>query len=148
MVTKLWGAIKKESRGLVWNESQMTTGFPEIDAQHKKWIAMFNQFENAIINQRGEEICPDAILFFVRYTETHFRDEETLMELHHCSAQYTNKMDHEKFKSRLQEFTYMTWPLGATANDVFSLRNELVEWMRNHICTIDVKLRDVVKKPG
>jgi hemerythrin len=54
-----------------------------------------------------------------------------------------NKAEHDKFQARIQEITYMTWPLGATINDVMMLEEELVVWLKDHICTIDVKLRDV-----
>jgi hemerythrin len=144
MGPKLWET--GNNPGIVWNESEMTTGFPEIDSQHKEWISRFNEFKEAIIAQKGEETCANAILFFTRYTETHFRFEEAFMQEYRCSAQYTNKTDHEKFKARIQEITYMTWPLGATQEDVLMLEEELADWMKNHICTIDVKLRDVVKK--
>jgi hemerythrin len=145
MAPKLSERIEQEKhKGVTWNEVQMTTGIPEIDAQHKKWIARFNEFRQAIINQKGEEACTNALLFFMRYTETHFRFEEAMMEQYHCSANALNKDEHKKFQDRIQEITYMTWPLGATMEDVKALEAELVGWLTNHICCVDVKLRDCV----
>lgn len=35
--------------------------------------------------------------------------------------------------------------LGATEEDVLTLEEELVNWLKHHICTVDVKLKDWVK---
>ena len=145
MGTKLKGKeASKDPFRIEWDERLMTTGIPEIDVQHKKWISKFNEFENAINRQKGEEACSNALLFFIRYADTHFRFEEDLMEHYHCSARYLNKEEHEKFRTRIQELTYMAWPLGATPEDVLRLEEELVNWLKDHICNVDVKLRECV----
>ena len=131
-----------------WNESQMATGFPEIDGQHKEWISRFNKFTAAVTSQKGEEAWTDALMFFIHYTETHFRFEESIMKIYRCSTEAMNKAEHEKFQARIQEITYMTWPLGATMDDVINLQKELADWLRHHICTIDVQLRDVAPGRG
>jgi hemerythrin len=136
----LWEAGRNDT--VTWNESRMTTGFPEIDAQHKEWISRFNEFNQAVIDHKGQEVFGNALLFFLRDTETHFRFEEDLMKLHHCSAQGLNKEEHEKFQKRIHEITYQTWPLGATEEDVLQLKKELADWLISHICTVDVKLRE------
>jgi hemerythrin-like metal-binding protein len=125
----------------------MTSGFPEIDAQHKEWITRFNAFNQAVVQHKGAEAFSDALMFFIRYTETHFRTEETLMKVYHCSGEGLNKQEHDKFQKRVQEITYQTWPLGATEEDVLNLKAELGEWLVSHICKVDIKLREVVKKP-
>jgi hemerythrin len=129
---------------IIWDQSKMTTGFQEIDAQHKEWISRFNEFENTIKDQKGEEKWVDNLLFFIRYTETHIRCEEEFMDQYHCSARNLNKEEHKKFQKRIQEISYMTWPLGATAEDVQQLEAEMIDWLNNHICNVDVKLRDCV----
>jgi hemerythrin-like metal-binding protein len=132
-------------KGILWIDSQMATGFPSIDAQHKEWLSRFNKFEDAIHDKNWKENWTEALLFFIRYTETHFRFEENLMAQYHCSARELNRDEHLKFQARIQEIVYMTWPLGATLNDVLLLEAELVDWLKNHICNIDVKLRDCDK---
>jgi len=145
MLKKLQGDEKnKKPFKIAWDEESMTTGFPEIDAQHKKWIAMFNDFENAINQKKGKEVCAETLLFFIRYAETHFQFEEDLMETYHCTARYLNKQEHDQFRVMIQEVTYKTWPLGATDEDVLTLEEELVTWLKKHICNVDVKLREWV----
>jgi hemerythrin len=131
-----------------WEEGLMTTGVPEIDRQHREWIARFNEFERAIDNDLGEEACSKALLFFMQYTDTHFRFEENIMDHYRCPARYVNRQEHEQFQKKVQEIAYMTWPLGATREDVLTLEEELVVWLKGHICGVDVKLRECVLDSG
>lgn len=128
-----------------WDEECMATGFPEIDRQHKEWITMFNNFEKAIHQQKGTEVYAEALLFIIRYAETHFKFEEDLMEKYHSTGWQVNKAEHDKLRARIRDFSYMTWPVGATETDVLALEAELVDWLKHHICTVDVKLKDWVK---
>lgn len=128
-----------------WDEESMATGFPDIDKQHMEWIAMFNGFEEAIRQQKGTEVYSDALLFIIRYAETHFMFEEDLMEKVHSTGRQVNKAEHDKLRTRIRDFSYMTWPGGATEQDVLALEGELVDWLKHHILTVDVKLKDWVK---
>ncbi len=134
---------KVEHVGIQWNESRMSTGIPQIDEQHKEWIARFNTFNQAVEENLGTETFSDALLFFLRYTQTHFHFEETLMTMYHCSAEGRNKLEHERFEKRIHELSFQTWPLGATPEEVLLLRNELGDWLVSHICKTDVALREV-----
>jgi hemerythrin len=127
-----------------WDESLMASGIPELDLQHREWLSRFNEFEQAIDLNKGEEACTRALLFFIHYTDTHFKFEEDLMEHYHCPARFKNKDEHEQFRTRMQEITYMTWPLGATGEDVLRLEEELVNWLKEHICAVDMQLRACV----
>jgi len=136
-----WQAKQKM---IEWDEKTMATGVPEVDNQHKEWISRFNEFEKAIVINNGEQACSDTLLFFLRYTDTHFRFEENIMDLYHCPARYVNKQEHQRFKAWIEELVYKTWPLGALPEDVVKLEQEMVDWLKNHICTVDVKLRESV----
>lgn len=141
MHSHLWKAGKTAE--IEWNEDRMGSGLPEIDEQHREWISRFNEFDRAIVNQQGVQACSDALLFFLRYTETHFQFEEDLMKQYHCPAESMNREEHRKFQARIHETIYKTWPSGATESEVQRLRTELSEWLVHHICQVDVKLRDV-----
>jgi hemerythrin len=144
MSPHLWEEGK--STGIEWDESRMATGFPAIDEQHKEWICRFNEFGRAILENRGVEACSDVLLFFLHYTETHFRFEENVMDQYHCSAGAMNREEHKIFQSRIHETIYKTWPSGATESEVRALRNQLSDWLVHHICFVDVKLREVADK--
>ncbi len=141
MRPNLWEQGK--TREIQWNEGEMASGFPAIDEQHKEWIARFNQFDQAIAQSKGTEACSEALLFFLRYSETHFHFEEDIMKQFHCSSESLNREEHRKFQARIHETIYKTWPSGATEFEVRALRTQLADWLVHHICCVDLKLRDV-----
>ena len=124
-----------------WDEQRMTTGVPEIDAQHKEWIRRFNEFEEAVVNHKGQEAIQATLDFLGRYAETHFADEEARMISSKSPALEENRSDHDVFRRKLAEIRSWVEREGATTVEVLALRGTLEDWLVNHICTIDVKLR-------
>lgn len=133
-----------KSQKLAWSED-MSTGFPDIDAQHMEWIARFNQFNDAIVEGKGVEAWTNNLLFFVRYTETHFRFEEDIMQQYHYSGKAPHIELHARFRSRIEEIMNMTWPEAPILKDMQLLQSELSNWLQNHICKVDVQLREIDK---
>jgi hemerythrin len=127
-----------------WDYEKMTTGLPEINEQHKEWIRRFNEFDNAVVNRKGQDVLQSAIRFFAQYTETHFAREEACMTQYHCPAEAANRVAHDGFRAKLSEIKDWVEQEGATMVEVMALELALEEWLVNHICTIDVQLRDVV----
>jgi hemerythrin-like metal-binding protein len=119
----------------------MTTGVPEIDAQHQEWIRRFNEFEEAVVNRKGQEAIRSTLDFLGGYAETHFADEEAHMISSKSPALEENRSDHNVFRRKLAEIQAWVEREGASAVEVMALKGTLEEWLVNHICTIDVKLR-------
>jgi hemerythrin len=124
-----------------WDEQKMTTGVPEIDVQHKEWIRCFNEFEEAVANRKGQGAIQATLDFLGGYAETHFADEEARMASLKSSALKENRADHNVFRHKLAEIKAWVEREGATTVEVLALKGTLEDWLVNHICTIDVKLR-------
>lgn len=129
---------------LEWNQEKMTTGLADIDEEHKEWIRRFNDFDNAVANDKGREALQNALRFYIQYTETHFAREEAYMTQYQCPVAAANRAAHQAFRARLAEIEEWVRQEGGTMLEVVSLVLMLEEWMANHICTIDVQLRGVV----
>jgi hemerythrin len=127
---------------LSWTDD-MSTGFPDIDAQHKEWIARYNKFNDAVVHNKGLEVWGETLLFFLRYTETHFRFEEDIIELYNYPEKALQVEQHNKFRSRIEQIMRFTWPSKPTREDMMMLQVELGNWLQEHICTIDVQLRTI-----
>ncbi len=129
---------------IAWDYEKMTTNVPEIDKQHKEWIRRFNEFYNAVIDQKGPEALQSTLDFLAQYTETHFALEEATMKQYHCPAGAANLAAHNEFRGKLAEI--MAWVKRGEAStvEVLELEMTLEDWLVNHICTIDVQLRGVV----
>ena len=126
-----------------WNEAKLGTGLTDIDAQHREWLRRYNEFDNAVMNGQGLDVIFSTLAFMVQYTETHFSHEEARMAERGCQAQDANRAAHVQFRTRLDEM--LSWLENAkpTTVEVVILKQELEDWLTNHISTIDVQLRNV-----
>lgn len=124
-----------------WNEEKMTTGVKEIDAQHKEWIRRFNEFDSAVMQRKGVDALRGTLDFLGQYSESHFADEERRMAQANLSALAQNRAEHNEFRSKLAEIRAWVEREGATTVEVVALKSTLEDWLVNHICTVDVKLR-------
>lgn len=133
---------------IIWDQERMTTGVPEIDAQHQEWIRRFNDFHDAVVNKKGREAIARTMKFMTEYTHTHFAHEEACMAAHRCSSAAANKAAHDEVRAELAKIEARIAANGIQTLDVVQLEVMLGNWIRSHICTIDVKLRDCVRPAG
>ena len=126
-----------------WNEAILGTGLPDIDEQHREWLRRYNEFDNAVSNGQGIEVIFGALAFMVQYTEIHFSHEEARMAEYGCQAQDANRAAHDQFRTRLDEMLSWLEKAKPTTVEVVILKQELEDWLMNHISTIDVQLRNV-----
>ena len=126
-----------------WNDEKMATGFPEIDAQHKEWIRRINEFDDAVVNRKGQEAIQNTLDFLTRYFETHFVDEEAIMAQLNFPLREPNRAAHDEFRGKLAEIRTWAKNDSATSVEVIALKDALEKWLVNHICTIYVRLRNI-----
>ena len=126
-----------------WNEAKLGTGQPDIDAQHREWLRRYNEFANAVTKGQGLDVIFSTLAFMVQYTETHFSLEEARMAELGCQAQDKNRAAHDQFRIRLDEMLSWLESARPTTVEVVILKQELEDWLTNHISTIDVQLRNV-----
>ena len=125
-----------------WDQEKMTTGVPDVDAQHQEWIRRYNEFDDAVNQGMGLEIVRSTLDFFANYAETHFRLEEAYMNKHHCPAAEVNRVGHERMRNILAGFKEYIERKGASMMQVTILKKEMQEWLVEHMLTIDIQLRD------
>lgn len=63
---------------ITWDDS-MTTGVPEIDAQHKELFEKMNEFAEALACGKGRAETGEMLDFLQFYAQWHFQREETCM---------------------------------------------------------------------
>jgi hemerythrin-like metal-binding protein len=129
-----------------WNGEKMATGLSDIDAQHKEWIRRFNEFDAAVVSRKGQDAIQSTLDFLAQYTEIHFAGEEASMARLHSPALAANRAAHDEFRGKIAEIKAWVKQEGATPVEVVALKVTLEEWLVNHICTIDVQLRDTGSK--
>jgi methyl-accepting chemotaxis protein len=126
---------------ITWNPERMTTGVESIDHQHQELIEMINRLHRACLERRGQEELSEMMQFLQEYVLRHFEHEEQLMDQHRCPSKAANIAAHRKF---LKDFTAIAaeFNAGNTSTTVLlELRKLVGDWLTNHICKIDTKLR-------
>lgn len=129
-----------------WNDSY-STGDARIDSQHQKLFGYVNTLEKMIEAARGGQApthreVEDLLDFLEMYVNVHFAYEEVCMAIRRCPLAAQNREAHGKLINFYGEFRE-TVKGGATLSDLESLHTALANWLVNHICRIDVSLRDV-----
>ena len=127
---------------ITWDEKTMGTGVAQIDAQHKELFRRFNAFHDALSKGQAVSQLVPTLDFMTKYAESHFRGEEGLMAVHKCPTAAANKVAHAEFIKTIANLKRQVENGGLTASAAIQVERTLTAWLRTHICTIDVKLRD------
>ncbi len=129
---------------LEWDNERMATGQPLIDAQHKEWIQRINQFNAAILLGEGEESVKETLEFLTKYANIHFTTEEDVMARLNIPVLEENRRAHEEFRAKLSEIRSWVNETGPSSVEVIALKMDMEKWVENHICTIDIRLRETI----
>ena len=126
-------------------EAKYSTGEATIDQQHQ---ALFNyvnkletQLQTAAIDQ---ELVRSVVQYMSLYAQTHFIYEELCMHRVKCPVAQNNQDAHEKFVNLIEVFESRLERGGATPALVKELYELCADWLTNHICRIDTKMRALV----
>lgn len=125
-----------------WDQEAMSTGVPEVDAQHQEWIRRFNQFDEAINQGKGVDAIQKTLDFFITYADVHFTFEEAVMDKHNCPAAKDNREAHGKMRRILRGYKTYVEKHGFSILELRGLKYQMERWLIEHILTIDIQLRD------
>ena len=130
-----------------WDDS-LSVGVDLIDEQHKMLIQRIKNLSDAVNSSRGAIEIGKTLGFMIDYTEFHFSTEEKHMAKLGYPGYDTHRQQHEKFKSTLNEMVMEFEEDGATAQLSEWVNNYLINWLVNHIKSIDTKLSVFLKEKG
>lgn len=118
---------------LVWSDD-LVLGVSSIDEQHREWIALVQAFEHAVTEGRPAEEMRSTLAAAVAYTESHFADEQKVME----EAGYPFLDDHIG-QHQLAWDRVHAFASGEVADEEMrrSLAEFLPQWLMLHINTAD-----------
>jgi methyl-accepting chemotaxis protein len=125
-----------------WDEARMSTGVESVDDQHQELIRMINELHRACRAGAGKDEMRRMMAFLGEYVNTHFKHEEGVMEQRQCPNRAKNKAAHLQFLNSFQKLVADFESKGASTSILLDLRQMVGDWLVNHICGIDTKLRD------
>lgn len=121
-----------------------STGISSVDAQHKLLFRMSADFQAALDEGGGERVYGDLLTSLELYTRNHFRHEEGCMAKHLCPVADVNKLAHAQFTETLAGYKARYDSGGFERGEAERLMQYIETWLTNHICRIDVRLREHV----
>jgi hemerythrin len=124
---------------VTWTED-LATGVAEIDDQHKELFVRINNLLEACNQGKGREEVGATVSFLEEYTETHFGAEELWMK----KTQFPDSADHHKrhveFTQNLRDVRRRLDEEGPGVHLIILTNQIVIEWLRNHIRTLDKAL--------
>jgi hemerythrin-like metal-binding protein len=133
-----------DSKIVVWDD-KYSVGSSFLDDQHKNLVAIINEL---ILFDHSEDT--NAKVNFTKifkkagdYAQTHFNDEEAILEKINYPDLTEQKKEHKSFMTEVwNEFS--SFNSGNSSPD--GLTNFLMNWLLNHIAVIDKKYTSYLQK--
>lgn len=129
------------SRSIEWRDG-LALGVELIDAPHRAQLMLLNALESAL-RTGGQQEATDRLEQVQKHTQSHFADEESLMQLHGYREREEHAREHARLLGELGELGELAVgdardkPL-LVPRVVLSLR----DWLEGHIMTLDRALVD------
>ena len=115
-------------------------GHPEIDEQHQRWVALFNELESAFLSKKTIDMTVVQKNIFKKildYTRYHFASEEKIMH----DAAYPNMATHWRLHKEFDQIVYEKYRDFESGELI--LNSELLalikNWLLRHIQVEDQK---------
>ncbi len=118
-------------------ENSYETGYELIDKQHKTYIEIVDQLQNAIV-LKNKELFDKYSADFLFHIQEHFVTENNLMQKHNYFSYFSHKSEHDRFyeKTKTNLKDLFTKPI-VEINLFFEVT---YRWFRNHLDINDRKL--------
>jgi hemerythrin len=130
-----------------WDDS-LSVSVNLIDEQHKMLIKRIKELFDAVNSSRGAIEIGKTLGFMIDYTEFHFSTEEKHMAELGYPGFDVHRKQHDDFKSTLNEMVMEFEEDGATAQLGEWVNQYLINWLVDHIKSIDTKLADFLHDKG
>lgn len=129
----------------VWQD-EFKTGDDGLDFQHKYLIETFNKLGEVIEEGFGKENVQNILGRLKFYAEWHFDKEETVMAAVNCPVMETNKAEHKRFMEMVRDYEQKLARGGGSQALALEIHETLLNWLMNHVLTIDTRLRETAKR--
>lgn len=117
-----------------WDDS-FSNGIEIFDTQHKGLFKLINELHDGIREKRNREALGAALGTLMEYTKSHFGDEENAMRIAGYPGYDDHKRQHVAFIAQVSDINERY-----RAGDpvmTMELVGLLVNWLKNHIQTVD-----------
>ena len=119
-----------------WREAY-SVHIPQIDAQHQQLIGLINDLHAAMLQGNGKPALARIFGELVRYTDSHFAYEETMLRQRGYAGLAAHSAEHRRLKQQVVDLQvqFQQGKLLLT----MQVMQFLKEWLANHILTRDMQ---------
>jgi hemerythrin len=120
-----------------WTD-ELSIGVEQIDNQHKKLVSIVNDFHENVDKDSGETAVRKTLKDLVHYVQTHFADEEKVMEKYN----YPQLEFHRRMHEGLTDSVFKYVEKLQIGQKIINLDMAifLKGWLENHIAETDKKI--------
>lgn len=124
---------------ITWNETYSVNN-PEIDEQHKKWIAIINSLHDILLQGSVADLkhaTVDILHEMQQYGEFHFAFEEKYLQENGYPDLEAHRHEHDFFRSRVNQYLHDQQHGKLVLNtDIMDI---LMSWLQSHILSEDME---------
>ena len=120
----------------VW-DAKYKLNIAEIDRQHQKLFALFNDLYNAMQDGQGHAVIDKVLTGVVDYTAYHFEAEEKLLRQHGYVDEALHRAEHAKLAEQAKAL--VAKHRAGEAKVTLATLKFLCDWLNNHILGSDKK---------
>ena len=129
----------------VW-DARYTLNIAEIDRQHRKLFALFNELYEAMQEGHGNEVIDDVLTRVVDYTAYHFATEEKLLHQYGYPEEAAHRAEHAKLTEQAK--TLVVKHHAGNGQVAIATLKFLCDWLNNHILGSDKKFAPFLIEKG
>jgi hemerythrin-like metal-binding protein len=117
-----------------------------IDAQHKNLVNIVNELHQAMTTGKAKQELGKILSVLIKYTQVHFKTEETFMESHRYPDYAYHKSQHEQLAKTVLDFQskFQKNEVGLT----IEVMDFLKDWLGKHILGADKKYTPFLNSKG
>ncbi len=129
---------------IIWTPD-LSVGVEHIDDQHKILFKKANDLFEAGKERRAKEYINTMLDFLDDYTKQHFKDEEAYMEKISYPQIAAHKRAHAGFVNDLAKLKSEYDKSGGNIVVIVNANKFVINWITNHINTMDKKIGEYVR---
>lgn len=125
-------------------DSRLETGDETVDRQHIRLFELVNELTDAIEAGTAPEAIRGFWIELVRYTNTHFIDEESLMEACRYEGLAEHRAQHADLTGQTRVLAEYCW--SENVCEPLDLAVFLYDWLVQHILQYDIPMIEQVRE--
>ncbi len=123
---------------------QYQTGLLWQDIQHREWVSLLDQLEEAQKIGQDQQLFHEAVSFLVMYVNHHFFLEQEYMKRYLYPEERFHNEEHRIYLLRLKDFREKHREYSEEA--CLKIIQSMTDWIYSHIVENDKKLGEFILK--